>query len=155
MDQITSLDVAAELCLLRPEVVSAEELLEVLARRAVEAGYVTASFSEALITREHRYPTGLPLPTPAAIPHTDAVHVLRPALAVALLDPPIAFGQMGSPERTVDCRLAVMLLVASPQAQVGVLGRVIAALQRPEWPELLSAAEDAADLALRFSGLID
>lgn len=155
MDQTTSLNVAPELCMLRPEARSAEELLAMLAQRAVDAGYAATSFPEALLARERQYPTGLPLPTPAAIPHTDAVHVLRPALAVALLDSPVSFGEMGSADRSVSCRLAVMLLVVSPKDQVNVLGRVISGLQRSDWPEVLSAAEDPADLGRRFSTLIN
>jgi PTS system galactitol-specific IIA component len=150
----TTLEVAGELCLVRPDARNAEHLLGLLGDRAVAAGYAASTFPAAVIAREQQYPTGLPLPTPAAIPHTDPAHVLRPSLAVALLDPPLTFGEMGSAERTVECSLAVMLLVGSPEDQVDVLGRVIAALQRPEWPELLGAAADGDDLAQRFSGLL-
>jgi len=155
MDRVTPLAVVPELAALRPAVTSAEELLQLLAARARDAGYVSAGFAEALLARERDHPTGLPLPTPAAIPHADAVHVERPALAVALLDPPVTFGEMGSRGRTVDCHLAVMLLVDSPQDQVPVLGRVLAALRRPDWPELLSRATDAGELARRFADLVD
>ncbi len=154
MDMTTSLQVAGELCLVRPDARSAQELLGQLGDRAVASGHVATTFPAAVVAREQRYPTGLPLPTPAAIPHTDPEHVLRPALAVALLDPPVTFGEMGSADRTVDCSLAVMLMVASPQDQVDVLGRVIGALQRPDWPELLGAASDGDDLARRFAELL-
>lgn len=155
MNDVKPLVVAPELAVLRPRVTSAEELLSMLAARALDAGYVTAGFREALLVRERAYPTGLPLPTPAAIPHADAEHVTRPGLAVALLDPPVAFGEMGSRGRSVDCTLAVMLLVDSPQDQVPVLGRVLATLRRADWPGSLSGATDATDLARRFGDLID
>lgn len=149
-----TLEVAADLCVVRPEAAVAEDLLRILGERARAAGYAAETFTQAVLAREAAYPTGLPLPTPAAIPHTDPVHVHRPALAVALLDPPVTFGEMGSADRTVDCSLAVMLLVGSPEEQVDVLGRVIGALQRPDWPELLGGATDGGDLARRFTELL-
>lgn len=150
-----TLAVAGELCLVRPAVGSAEELLRLLGHRATAAGYAADTFTAAVLAREAAYPTGLPLSTPAAIPHTDPQHVLRPALAVALLDPPVTFGEMGSANRTVECSLAVMLLVGSADEQVEVLGRVIAGLQRPDWPERLGEVGDAHELARRFAELLD
>ena len=155
MSQSTRLAVAQELCLLRPTARTAQELLGMLAERAVQAGYARPSFTEALLSRERAFPTGLPLASPAAIPHADASHVLRPGLAVALLDPPVEFGEMGSEDRTVSCGLVVMLLVDTPEAQVGVLGQMLAALQKPDWPGLLAAATDTEELAERFATLLD
>jgi PTS system galactitol-specific IIA component len=154
MDEPHSLNVVEELCLLRPEATTSEALLEIMGERAVEAGFASPSFTTALIEREGQYPTGLPLPVPAAIPHTDPQHVLRSGLAVALVDPPIRFGEMGTADGTVDCRLVVMLLVGSPQQQVAVLGRVIKGLQQPVWPELLAASTDGQDLGRRFATLV-
>lgn len=154
MTTTSALPVVPALCLVRPAVASAEDLLRLLARRAQQEGHVTPTFEEALLARERAFPTGLPLPDPAALPHADPEHVLRPGLAVALLDPPVEFGEMGGQDRRVGCGLAVLLLVTTPQAQVEVLGRVLAALQQPDRAQRLAGAADADDLASRFGALL-
>lgn len=142
------LSVASTLCLIRPDARTAPEVLSLLAQRAIAAGYAEVTFEQALLDREDAFPTGLPTPTPVAIPHTDVQHVIRPALAAALLDPPVAFGEMGgSPGRTVDVRVVVALLVTDPKAQVDLLVRVLGVVQRPDWAAGLDGIDDPADLA--------
>ena len=153
MSPVTALQVVPALCVVRPDVASAEQVLRLLARRAVAEGYAAETFEAALLEREAAYPTGLPTPAPAAVPHADPQHVVHPGLALALLDPPVPFGEMGSDGRDVACGLVVLLLVTAPEDQVSVLGQVVQVLQRPDWPDALAAATDGADLARRFTDL--
>lgn len=142
------LSVVPELCLIRPDVRTAPELLSALAKQAIAQGYAEATFEQALIDREATFPTGLPTPVPVAIPHTDVQHVIRPALAAALLDPPVPFGEMGgSPDKSVDVRVAIALLVTDPKAQVELLVRVLGVVQRPDWAAGFDRIDDPADLA--------
>lgn len=149
-----SLDVVPSLCLVRPQVRDAESLLRLMAATAEAEGYVLPSFADAVVAREASFPTGLPTPVPAAIPHSDPQHVIRPGLAVALLDPPVDFVEMASDDTVLACRLAVMLLVTTPEAQVEVLGQVIGVLQRADAVEQLEGATGPADLAERFARLL-
>jgi PTS system galactitol-specific IIA component len=82
------------------------------------------------------------------------VHVLQPGLALALLDPPVAFRQMGSDDEFVDCRLAVMLLVTDSSEQVTVLNRLVTVLQDPTLESRLSTVSTPQELAATFSELI-
>lgn len=139
--------VVASLSLVRPPATSAAGVLRAVAEQALEQGFVRDTFADALLAREKEFPTGLPTPLPVAIPHTDPEHVLRPALAAVLLDPPVEFGEMGGADRTVAVRLAVVLMVTDPSSQVGLLSRLITALRRPDLEEALAGADTPSALA--------
>jgi PTS system galactitol-specific IIA component len=140
------------LTLLHPQVTDAPALLRTMAGRARDAGLVGEGFADAVVAREEQFPTGLPTPVPAAIPHTDPVHVRRPGRVVALLRDPVDFVEMGSTDRYVSVRLVVMLLVDDPQAQVEVLGATIAALQDPGLAARLDGVRGPDDLAAALRG---
>ncbi|GHE12262.1 PTS sugar transporter subunit IIA [Klenkia taihuensis] len=135
-----------DLALVHPEVTGTEDLLRLMAEQARRAGRVHDTFADAVVARERRFPTGLPTPVPAAIPHTDAGHVAEAGVVVALLARPVEFTEMGSADRTVPAELAVMLLVKDPEEQVTALGEVIAVLQDPALAERLAGVRDPADL---------
>lgn len=147
--------VVAALSLVRPRVSSAEEVLRSVAALALEQGYVRESFPDAVVQREADHPTGLPTPVPVAIPHTDTEHVVRPALAAVLLDPPVPFGEMGGAGDDVDVRLVVVLMVTDPAGQVGLLSRLITVLRQPELEQSLDGVDDPETLAARVQSLLD
>lgn len=146
--------VVASLSLVRPPVISAADVLRAVADRALEQGFVRDTFGDALLAREKEFPTGLPTPLPVAIPHTSVEHVLRPALAAVLLNPPVEFGEMGGTDRTVAVRLAVVLMVTDPSSQVGLLSRLINALRRPDLEETLVGADSPEALADAVQSLL-
>lgn len=146
------------LCLVRPQATTSTELLTQVAALAVEAGYAHDTFAQAIIDREVVFPTGLPTPTPIAIPHTDVQHVRRPALAAALLEPAISFGEMGGTgEATVAVRLVIALLVTDPTAQVPLLGQVLQAAQADAWPDWdgITTPDELAAAVNRAMGILD
>ncbi len=142
----------ASLSFVRPPVGDVDEALRLLAGAAVEQGYAHDTLPDALADREQKFPTGLPTPLPCAIPHADAKHVRRPGIGLLAAADPLRFGEMGTPDRHVDARLVVLLLVDDPSQQVALLGRVVKALQRPDLEEVLFAGlETPDDLATRFA----
>lgn len=145
------------LCFVRPSgVTDADSALRLLAEAAVEQGYAEPSFVAAVLAREAEFPTGLPLPVPTAIPHTDAVHVRRRALAALVPREPLVFAEMGGSERTVDVRFVLMLLVDDPGHQVALLGRVLKVLQTSELEaRLLRDVHEPTELATRFAALLE
>ncbi len=144
---ISAAHVASDLVFLAPAVSIDTDVLTLLAEQAHARGYVRADYAEALLARERRYPTGLPAVTPAAIPHADAVSVIKPGIGIALLDKGIEFSEMGSPGKTVTVELVLLLLVTDPTQQSALLSKVIAMLQREGLLAELRAAPDAAALA--------
>ena len=83
--------------LLREELISVgveaadwQEVLTLLANRLFQAGYVRESYLQAVLDRERQFPTGLRTAEVAvALPHTEKEHVLKPAVAVAILAHPL------------------------------------------------------------------
>lgn len=147
-----------ELCLIGEAAagaVDAASALRLLGELAVARGYAHPSYVDAVLAREVEFPTGLPLPVPVAIPHADARHVARPALAALVPPAPLRFGEMGGAQRTVDVELVLMLLVDDPAHQVGLLGRLIGVLRRPELRELLLVdLHSGEELSARFHALL-
>lgn len=131
------------------EAEDAPAVLRALSSRLRELGAVSASFQEAVLSREAKHPTGLPTLVPAAIPHTDPEHVLTPGFAVAVPTRPVTFGEIGSSgERTVAAELVIMLVLADPRSQLTALQTLMARLQDADAVRRLLAAGDDAELEL-------
>lgn len=132
----------------------AEGVLRHVADLAIRAGHAEPSFGDALVTREHAYPTGLPTAVPVAIPHADPGHVREAGFAIATLASPVSFGIMGTAEDRVDLDVVVVLLVTEAHAQVEVLASLVDLVQRDGWDATLRAARTPAELAAAFDALL-
>ena len=88
-----------------------------------EKGYVKDGFFQALVEREKSFPTGLPMEgdIKAAIPHADPAYVIKPAVAVGVLKNPVAFGEMGSSDRMVMCKLIFVLALKDSKNHLDLL----------------------------------
>lgn len=153
-DTRAEIDVVPSLSMVRPSCTTASEVLAAVAAAAVEQGFAGPGFEAALLAREAQYPTGLPTPLPAAIPHTDPEHVLRPGMAAVLLDPPVDFGEMGGSGASVAVRLVVVLLVDDPATQVRLLSQLVAVLRRPDLADRVAGCATGDELALTLRGLL-
>lgn len=123
------------------------ELFESVGRDFVNLGYAQDSFPTALAEREAAYPTGLPVSGGVAIPHTDASHVIKDALAVITLADPVEFGEMGGqPTDTVAAQVAIMLLIADSHSHVKFLSKVIKAVQDTQFMASLSSADSQKEI---------
>lgn len=110
-----------------------EAVLNQLSHTLFMQGFVKESFKEAVLLREKEYPTGLPFQDfGVAIPHTDVVHVINPAIACAILSEPVKFELMGSPEDEVSVNIVFMLAVKDPKGQVNVLENLMTMCQNSE-----------------------
>jgi len=125
--------VYSELILLGLDVPNAEEAIRRLGARMVDYGYVRETFVDAVIERERTFPTGLPTSIPVAIPHTDAVHCCRPAIAIGVLTRPVTFGEMGNPQGKVDAKVIFLLSITDPSQQVVWLQKLVEAFQHPHF----------------------
>lgn len=109
-----------------------EEVVTALAERLLQKGYVHPTYRDAVLTREQSFPTGLPTqPVGVAIPHADPEHCRIPALAVARLPHPVAWGLMGDETETVQISI-VFLLALTAEKQVEFLSQLAALFQTPE-----------------------
>lgn len=120
---------------------SAKEVIDILASRMHDLGYVKETFAEAVWKREQVYSTGLPTEIPVGLPHTDIAHCLKPAIAIAILKNPVEFGMMGDPTQTVQTQLVFCLSVTVPDDQVIYLRRLIDFFQQTEKVKQLITSE--------------
>jgi galactitol PTS system EIIA component len=121
---------------------SKEEAIKTLAAGLYTLDYVREGYVENVIKREETFPTGLPTSIPVAICHTEAQYVKQSALAVGTLVTPIAFLEMGTPERTVNAEIIFLLALNDPKQQVPWLKKM-ASLFKDQ--NMLKAIRDAKD----------
>jgi len=145
---------ALALSVARLEARSAADVIGALASRLSGAGHVKATFERAAQGREKKSPTGLPFsPWAVALPHADPEHSNSPAIAVATLERPVSFRQMGSPAVRLDVSIVVMPAFTAKEQAASRLSSLIALLQRGEIRErLMSAASPEAILAVLEEG---
>jgi len=110
-----------------------------------ETGYVKDTYKQAAIEREKVFPTGLDMGgIGVAIPHTDAVHVIEPAVAVGILAKPVPFRLMASEgDQTVEVRAVFQLAINDPSEQLQMLQSLMELLSNAELLEKLQKAPDS------------
>jgi PTS system galactitol-specific IIA component len=120
-----------------------EAVIQRLAERLAACGAVEPEYAAAACQREAEFPTGLPTAgVHVAIPHADATHVNRAAVALATCHPPVPFRNMADPEQELPVELVVMAVVPSSEEQVRMLQRLADAFGEPE---ALLAMRDATE----------
>ena len=123
-----------------------DEVLTRLGGAMVRAGYGKENYVEALLAREAEYPTGLPCEgLGVAIPHTAKDYVLKPGIAVAVLDKPVPFIGMGSDE-AVAVRLVLVLAVTDANGHVDGLQKLMELIQDKEMLQKVAHALTADEI---------
>lgn len=121
------------LILLKENVESREAIIRNLGNLLFEQGYVKDSYTQAVIDREKEFPTGLPArKAGVAIPHTDTIHVIKPAIAIATLENPVPFNMMGSPTTEIQVEIMIMLAVHDAKLVIPTLRKIIFILENDE-----------------------
>lgn len=117
-------------------------------------GFVRDEYADAVVARETTYPTGLELGggTSVAIPHTEASHVIKSAVAVAPLSHPVDWHLLADPERTSKVSLVVMLAVADPKRQVDTLRKLMGLLQDADLVKRILTAQSEDEVRRLFVG---
>ncbi|MCG2768691.1 MAG: PTS sugar transporter subunit IIA [Anaerolineae bacterium] len=115
-------------------------------------GFVKDSWIEATIDREKIFATGLPTPeVGVAIPHADVEHVLQQAIAVAVLEEPVEFGEMGNPDSMVSVRIVCALAVARSELLVTLLQRLVGMFQSPGVLNQIAESRSPAEIVDIFN----
>lgn len=124
-----------------------KEVLRKLGSVVVREGYAKESYVDALIAREEEFPTGLDVDgIGVAIPHTSVEHVNKVGIAIAVLNRPITFVQMGTDDETTEVRLVFMLAVVDPNAHIDQLQRIVEIIQDKTVLAKLMKAETADEI---------
>ena len=132
---------------------SKEEAIKALAAGLYALDYVREGYVENVIKREETFPTGLPTSIPIAICHTEAQYVKQSALAVGTLVTPIAFLEMGTPERTVNAEIVFLLALNDPKQQVPFLKKMASLFKDHAMLETIRDSKDPSKLVEIFKNL--
>jgi len=133
----------------------AHEALMIMAAKMHELDLVKDSYFPALWSREEVYPTGLDCGfIGVAIPHTDIIHVNRQSLAIALLDKPVSFIQMGG-ESTIAVSMIFLLAIKEERKQVELLSALMEIFMEEKNLKKLYEATSPVDLKEKFYALLD
>ncbi|MCI8294034.1 MAG: PTS sugar transporter subunit IIA [Hespellia sp.] len=143
--------ISPELVLMEIAADSDQEALEILARHLYEKNVVKESYVEAVKSRERAYSTGLEFAEMGiAIPHTDAKHVCKQAIAIGFLKDPVSFCHMGMPEVSVKTEILFMMAIKNPGDQVGFLEKMMDLFQTEGFLTALKACTTEKDVAEMF-----
>ena len=122
-----------DLVFMNYEAENKEELLGNLSEILRKKGYVKESYLEGILKREALYPTGLNTNgVKVAIPHTDAIHVEKSAIVIAILKKPVIFKEMANELKDVHAELVFMLAIKNPKDQVPTLSKLMSILSNKE-----------------------
>ncbi|MDR2156876.1 MAG: PTS sugar transporter subunit IIA [Clostridiales Family XIII bacterium] len=137
-----------DLILLHVKADDRRQVIEALGRRVEAKGYINERFIPRLLEREEAFPTGIETAYPIAIPHIGG-DCTQPFLAVAVLDEPVMFGDMGGVKSELAVRLVFLFGITAPEDQVQVLKNFMAAFTMREHLEsLLGIESEIAGLEL-------
>lgn len=104
-----------------------KSLLKELGNTLYDKGCVTEEYTQAVIAREEKYPTGLDVQgkVKVAIPHADSRFVNRAQIVFASLREPVYFNSMENAEEKIGVQLVFMLAVKDPEKHVAVLQKLM------------------------------
>ena len=138
------------------EAATAEEALIILSKGLCEYGYVKTTYTDAILDREKKFPTGLPFKGyGVALPHADCCHVNKPMIAIGILKTPIIFKNMGDANQDVLVKIIFMLAMNKSDNQLQLLSELTENLQDVSLLEKLVHAETADKITQIMSGRIN
>lgn len=125
------------------ETCNKENILRKMGNALIREGYAKETYTQALIRREEKFPTGLDIQgIGVALPHTDPCHVNKDGIAVAVLERPAVFQHMEDENMQVEVRLVIMLAVLRTEFHLKRLQSVLNIIQDVKiLEELLTAAD--------------
>jgi len=118
------------------------EFLQFIGAKLYEKRYVKSTFTEGLITREQKYPTGLPsIPYAVAIPHCEPQHVITNTISIVRFKNPIKFLEMGTLDKEILVNFAFVLTLDGKQ-QVVILKDLMKLFMDSEFMEKIKLADE-------------
>lgn len=154
MTQSLAGQIEREAIAIKVDAASSEEVIRLLAGRLEKLGYVRPSFADAVLAREARMPTGLPMgrDSNVAVPHTDPEHVVKPGIALATLARPVNFANMEDPDEAVPVGLVFMLALNDKDRQIEMLQQIMLTIQNEDLSNRLLAAASPDEVLLLLNG---
>ena len=126
---------------------TSDEVMAIIGKALIDEGYVKENYIDALIKREKEYPTGLDINGfGVAIPHTSVEYVKKATVAIAILEEPVKFVQMGTDDEVTNVKVVFMLVVVDPNKHMENLQRVIQIIQDQDILKLLGQSKSKQEI---------
>lgn len=123
-----------------------EDIFQALSEMLLKSNYVKDSFYNGLVERENKFPTGLTLGKyNVAIPHTDAIHVIKPAIAIASLKHPVVFNNMDG-DGQVEVNIVFCMVLKEPHSQIMMLQQLMLLIQNEDVLKSMNEAKNSDEL---------
>jgi galactitol PTS system EIIA component len=123
-----------------------DDIFHVLSDMLLKSNYVKDSFYKGLVERESKFPTGLTLGKyNVAIPHTDVIHVINPAIAIATLKHPVLFNNMDG-DGKVKVNIVFAMVLNEPHSQILMLQQLMLLIQNEDILKSMNEAKDSEQL---------
>lgn len=87
---------------------SSREVIELLESALVKQGFAKEGVVRGALSREEKYPTGINMDIPIAIPHGGPEFTIRKGFAIATLKNPVKFREMGNSAKALDVRIVIV-----------------------------------------------
>jgi len=128
------------------EAETTDDIFKALSEMLLKANFVKDSFYMGLVKRENNFPTGLTLGKyNVAIPHTDAIHVIKPAIAIATLKNPVVFNNMDG-DGQVNVNIVFAMVLNEPHSQIVMLQQLMLLIQNEDILKCMNDAKDSEEL---------
>lgn len=123
-----------------------QQLLTKMSGEAIKNGWAKEGFTDAILTREEKFATGLHASIDIAIPHADAEWTIEPAMVTATLDTPVAFNPMGGEGDQVQAQFVFMLVIPDANAHIDFLQAIAGYIEDEELLKGLAETKDISNL---------
>ena len=142
------LTVTEENVLINVDAETNEEVIQIMVDLLVKNGFVKPEYYDILISREEKYPTGLPTEgVQVAIPHgCSEGSVLKPAVAVATLVRNVVFRNMANKDEELSVGIVFMLAIVNEHELAEDLHRVMSIFSEGEKLSKLHAAKSGSEI---------
>ena len=137
------------------EVESRDELLKIVGSSLQNKGFVKETYVEALLEREHNFPTGLPLKIGVAIPHTSIEHANENKLVFVKPTHSLTFNEMGNEDGVVEVEFIIFLVICDEKDHMDVLSKIITIIQEEKIVENILKSESLVEFQKKIINAFD
>jgi galactitol PTS system EIIA component len=121
-------------------------VITIMGEKLLHAGLVHDDFIEAVISREVKYPTGLPTSIPVALCHTDPEYVKSSFLTLATLETPVPFHEMGNPDNIQEVKIVFFLGILEKDKQIEILKSMMKLIQSDRLLQSIYASDSKSEI---------
>ncbi|MEE8810515.1 PTS sugar transporter subunit IIA [Lactimicrobium sp.] len=124
------------------EFISNVDVLKYGSSLLLSKGLVNKEYSDEIVKREQKYPTGIESHVNFAICHTEIQYSNGEAIAIITLKNPVEFRNMAEPQRIVPVQVVFMLASQTAEGHMKSLQNIVNAMQDEKTAETFLQGSD-------------